>query len=110
MPSKTLTCPTCFKTEEDDRANCINRQSNMCPDAVELEQSAVVEVVCAAPCGGPCGKHLAVPIGSVMKRRQLTNLGVCEYDTCRARVVYPQRNAGPSSPPPITQDKRGQGK
>lgn len=92
----------CFKVEEDDRMNCPNRQLAMCPPAVALTDDRFVEVVCAAPCGSAaCGKHLAIPIGNVMKRRQLTNLGVCAFDQCRARVVLPSAKGG-NVPPPIS--------
>lgn len=88
-PSNKRACPTCFKTDEDDIANCLNKPLNMCPKSERIADERAVEIVCAAPCGGPQGKHLACPIGNIMKRRQLTNLGSCAFDVCRARVVHP---------------------
>lgn len=106
QPKVRATCPTCFRVEEEDRLNCPNRQLQMCPTPEALVDDRMVEIACEAPCGGPCGKHMALPLGNVMKRRQLTNLGACAYDVCRARVVHP---SDPNSklPAPITDDAAG---
>lgn len=97
------TCPQCFKTAPTDRASCINKPMGMCPDPVDTKEVNAVEIVCAAPCGGGCGKHLAVPIGNIMKRRKLTELGICAFDNCRARIVVPKAPAAKPTPPPITE-------
>ena len=99
------TCPRCFLTDPDDRASCVQREVMGCPEPVDMAEVNAIEIVCAAPCGGDCGKHLAVPIGNVMKRRQLTELGMCAFDVCRARVV----RSRPPSPAERIADKLGLG-
>lgn len=100
-------CPDCFKSEPEDRDNCPRKDLGMCPPPIPFD-GGTVEIVCAAPCGGEFGKHLAIPIGNVMKRNKLTNLGRCGFDVCRARVVHPKAKPPTAAPPPISELAKSQ--
>jgi hypothetical protein len=93
------TCPRCFLTDEDDRANCIQRPVMGCPEPVDLEDTGVVMVKCDA-----CSKLVAIPVGNIMQRKRLSELGPCSLDQCAARVVLPPKAR--SGPPPITDESK----
>lgn len=91
------TCPRCFLATKDARANCINKQTIGCPEPMELEDTAQVTVKCDV-----CPKMFSIPVGNIMQRKRLTELGPCSQDQCAARVVLPPKRNNPNLPPPIS--------
>lgn len=102
-------CNRCFRTTDEDFDTCPSKDSPLpCPPPVEVSDDMVVIVHC-----GACPKTRAIPVGNIMQRKRLTELGTCVSDQCQARVVLPTVTR-PSTPPPITEQpeatKRGKGK
>jgi hypothetical protein len=92
--------PVCFKTTEDDRENCVNREVRDVPRPRSPRGLRMMEVRCAAPCGGPCGKHLAIP----SRQRDEAPPAHQPRPVRLRRVPRPRGappNPGPASLPPI---------
>lgn len=94
-----LLCNRCFRTTAEDMDNCPSKDSYLpCPPPVEVSDDKVVIVTCAA-----CPKTRAIPIGNIMQRKRLSELGPCLHDQCKAVVVLPTVTR-PSTPPPISDE------
>lgn len=103
----TKTCPRCFLTDPADREACIQRPVLGCPEPVDLKDTGVVVIKCDV-----CPKLFAIPVGNIMQRKRLNEMGPCSQDKCAARVVLPKL-AVPGKrtpPPPIAEAPSGKGK
>lgn len=99
-------CTRCFRTTDEDFETCPDLAVLGCPEPVEMTDDKALVVKCDL-----CRKVRALPIGNVMKRNKLTQLGVCQSDNCQAYIVLPAKAPNPATPPPITEAKRsGKGK
>lgn len=96
------TCTRCFRTKDEDFDTCPDLAVLGCPLPVEVTDDKALVVAC-----GLCKKVRAIPIGNVMKRQRLTQLGVCQSDVCQAKIILPTPRAQPATPPPLTEARRG---
>lgn len=92
------TCTRCFRVSDEDRDNCPDLGVLGCPIPVDISDDKALVVKCDL-----CRKLKAIPIGNIMQRKRLTELGACQSDVCQARIILPTPAGRPATPPPITE-------